>query len=219
MMEEELRRADLMPTPEIPAVNIEAFLEIHLAVMLDQHAHLPDDILGLTEFYPERPPRVAINHDLTGSAMDDDDDSAPGLVGRWRATLAHEASHVVIHRPLFEVDRDQGSLFPCGEEAVRESRRLMRCKKANVLYRGTGADWREVQANRGMAALLMPGSVFLTVVKLLEGGSSPLPSNSVAALQLARELADRFQVSRQAAEIRLATLGVVGAPGQGALDI
>ncbi len=214
MMEEELRKAEMMPTPESPAVNMEAFLESYLNVILDQHADLPADILGLTEFYPERPPRVAINRDLTGSAIDDDD-SAPGLLGRWRATLAHEASHVVIHRPLFEVDPDQGSLFPGGDEVVPEAKRLMRCKKANVLYRGSGTDWREVQANQGMAALLMPRGVFLPVVELLEPRNPPLPSGSSAARQLAQELALRFQVSRQAAEIRLATLGVVTPPGQG----
>jgi hypothetical protein len=219
MMEDELRRADLLPTPDAPSVDIEAFLERYLKVSLDQHADLAADILGLTEFFPGRPPRVAINRDLTGSAIDEDE-SAPGLLGRWRATLAHEASHVVIHRPLFELDTDQPSLFGSGEALVQESRRLMRCEKRSVLYRSTAADWREIQANQGMAALLMPRPVFLAVVKGLEGGKNRQVSpGSVETRQLVEELALRFEVSRQAAEIRLTTLGVLARAGQGTLAL
>ncbi len=102
MMEDELRKAGLLPSTSTPTVDLEALVERHLRVTLDQHAELPSDVLGLTEFNLGKSPHVAINRDLTGSAIDDDG-AAPGLVGRWRATLAHEATHVLIHRALFEL--------------------------------------------------------------------------------------------------------------------
>ena len=213
MMEDELRRASLLPAASAPSVDVEAFLERYLKVNLDQHAELPADVLGLTEFFPGKTPRVAINKDLTGSAIDEDE-SPLGLRGRWRATLAHEASHVVIHRPLFELPPDQGRLFGDHQDPAQEAQRLMRCQKRSVLYRGTTSDWREIQANQGMAALLMPRSVFLEVATSLQGGSGPSMPGSADARRLVGELASRFEVSRQATEIRLTTLGVVGPAGQ-----
>lgn len=216
MMEDELRMAGLLPAAATPAVDIEGFLERYLRVGLDQHADLAPDVLGLTEFFPGKPPHVAINKDLTGSAIDEDG-SPLGLRGRWRATLAHEASHVVIHRPLFELTPEQGSLFGHSHGPAQEGQRLMRCQKRSVLYRGTTSDWREIQANQGMAALLMPRSVFLEVTRPLLRDSRPPSLGSVEAKALIGEVASRFEVSRQAAEIRLATLGVLGPAGQGAL--
>lgn len=216
MMEDELRRADLLPAAGTPVVDIEGFLERYLKVGLDQHADLAADVLGLTEFFPGKTPRVAINKDLTGSAIDEDG-SPLGLRGRWRATLAHEASHVVIHRPLFELPPEQPSLFGHHGGPAQEPQRLMRCQKRSVLYRGTTSDWREIQANQGMAALLMPRSVFLEVTRALLRGSRPPALGTLETRQLIGDVASRFEVSRQAAEIRLATLGVVGAAGQQAL--
>jgi hypothetical protein len=216
MMEDELRRADLLPAAGAPAVDLEGFLESYLKVSLDQHADLAADVLGLTEFFPGRTPRVAINRDLTGSAIDEDG-SPLGLRGRWRATLAHEASHVVIHRPLFELPTEQGRLFGDPHEPAQEAQRLMRCQKRSVVYRGTTSDWREIQANQGMAALLMPRSVFLEVATSLQGKRRPSSPGSAEARQLIGEVALRFEVSRQAAEIRLATFGVLGPAGQRAL--
>src|SRR5208337_3529164 len=70
--------------------------------------------------------------DLTGAI--DDDHTPPGIRGRWRATMAHEASHVVMHRVLFEVNQDQETLFHMQDQP--EPQRLMRCLKKNVLFRG-----------------------------------------------------------------------------------
>src|SRR5882724_1762899 len=151
LMEDELRGAALLPTTQNPVVDLELFIERHLGACLDPYADLEHAVLGQTEFFPGQPPRVQINRDLTRAAMDEDE-SPPGLRGRWRATLAHEAGHVVMHRMLFEVE-DTGDLF--GDRiATHTPQRLMRCLRANVLFRGGVTDWREVQANRGMAALL-----------------------------------------------------------------
>jgi len=198
IMEDELRRADLLPARRGGVVDIEGFIERHLATSLDQYADLPPEVLGLTEFRPGKPPVVRINKDLTGSAMDADW-CPPGVEGRWRATLAHEAAHVVLHGILFDVDLNQGRLFD-GDASAGGSPQLHRCLKRDVAYRTQPSDWREVQANRGMAALLMPRSAFTTAARGSGAGSG---GDVDAAI---RSLAELFGVSRQATTIRLRTL-------------
>jgi hypothetical protein len=102
-MEDELHRAGLWPGQDSPAVDVEGFIEGHLKASPDRYAALEGDVLGLTEFRRGATPLVRINQDLTGSAMDGEW-CPPGIQGRWRATLAHEASHVVLHRMLFELN-------------------------------------------------------------------------------------------------------------------
>jgi hypothetical protein len=215
IMEDELRKGDLLPSIDHPVVEIEGFIEAHLQAELDQYADLNPDVLGVTEFRPGKPPRVLINKDLTGSAMDADW-VPPGIEGRWRATLGHESVHVVLHRALFELNSDQGSLF--GTEAPPSgTQRMMRCLKREVAFGARGSDWREVQANRGMAALLMPRVLFLPGAKaeIRERGvtGGRLAAGSQTVLDVAQRLAERFAVSRQAAAIRLTTLGFVEEPG------
>src|SRR5574342_521216 len=108
--DDELARANLRTTPAAPITDLEKFIEIHLKAGLDQYADLPDDVLGLTQFRPGKPPAVSINAELTSAAVDNSA-AAPGLYGRWRATLAHEATHVLLHRYLYEPDLNQMRLF------------------------------------------------------------------------------------------------------------
>jgi hypothetical protein len=122
MMEDALRKADLYPSEETPAVNIEGFIQ-SLEVRMDQYAELDPTVLGLTEFYTDGPPKILINRDLTGAI--DDDETPPGIRGRWRATMAHEASHVVMHRLLFAVNQNQQGLFQ--DDGLTDSKQLMRC--------------------------------------------------------------------------------------------
>jgi hypothetical protein len=211
MMETELGKAGLMATADEPAVDMERFLEGHLGVDLDQYAPLDSEVLGVTEFRQGAPPKVSINKELTGSALDDGD-SQGGILGRWRATLAHEAAHVLLHRILFEVNLDQGNLFG-GSESVGGAQKLMRCLKREVSYGASGKDWREVQANRGMAAILMPVGLFREVTaRILR--QPTLEDGSPGEREAASRLAEAFKVSRQAASIRLRTLGFLTPPKQ-----
>ncbi len=131
--------------------------------------------------------------------------------------MAHEASHVVLHSVLFQVDDSQHTLFQT--EPQPESHQLMRCLKKDVLFRQGGAgDWREVQANMGMAALLMPQGVFRqlaeSAVRDLSLPIESLTTVSAATSSLSERMATQFDVSRQAAGIRLQTLGFVRPPQQ-----
>ena len=217
MMEAELAKAGFYPTLERPVVDVERFVARHLKVDLDQHANLEPHVLGLTEFFPGSTPKISINRDLTNAI--DDDDSGPGLRGRWRATVAHEASHVLMHRILFDRARGQNSLF--GVEEPAGGGQLMRCLKKNVLFRGGGSDPREVQANMGMAALLMPERFFRTLIsdliRDLNLDAEKLVTGSSLAERLAMLVRDRCEVSKQAALIRLETTRVLSPWGQSSL--
>lgn len=211
IFDDELARAGLRPTPTASVTALERFIEVHLKADLDQYADLEPDVLGLTQFSPGRPPLVSINAELTGAV--DSGESAPGLVGRWRATLAHEAAHIVLHRYLFEPDLNQTQLFVIPSAGPVTKGGLMRCLKRDVGAAVASKDWRELQANRGMAALLMPRTTFKRVAfqRMSANSLSDVTVGSPAADDLVAELAAHFSVSKQAAGIRLETVKIARA--------
>ena len=216
--DEELKKAGLIPTDAAPVTDLERVIEQYLGADLDQYADLEPHVLGFTAFPEHKVPAVSINKDLTGSALDEEE-TVPGLKGRWRATLAHEASHIILHRFLFDVHLDQGQLFTMSSEEPQ--RKVMRCLKRDVGYGRSVSDWREVQANQGMAALLMPRRLFKKAARAIRSASgigTPTVSSSAAVL-LAQRLAETFAVSRQAAAIRLETLQLVRPEGASALGL
>ena len=210
MMEDQLRNAGLLPSVADPAVDLEELLEGHLQVKLDLHARLDVDVLGMTLFRSGNRPLVSINKDLTSRA--DTEEVPGGVLGRWRATLAHEAAHVVLHRVLFDVPPEQGSFFDVkGSEGM-----IMRCLMRDVSFTRGNYDWKEVQANRGMAALLMPSRVFQDSVRDVANAS--MINDLVAGIPVADsygfsgfllDLSRRWKVSQEAARIRLETLGLL----------
>ena len=211
MMEDELRKASLFPCLADPVVDLESLLEIHLGVKLDVHAVLEDDVLGLTQFLGGKKPLVSINKDLTSRA--ETEEAPSGILGRWRATMAHEAGHVVLHRALVEVPFEQGSFF--SEITKEPGSSLFRCLKRDVSFRRGNYDWKEVQANRGMAALLMPAKVFgelvLDIVKADKSDDLCLKmpeAGSTEFSDLLLDLSKRCEVSQEAARIRLESLGL-----------
>jgi len=216
--EDELRRAGLMPPPDDPVTDLERLIEGHLNAQLDQYAQLPEGVLGVTQFDARRHPVVSISSALTEAA--EEDPPRPGQVGRWRATLAHEAGHIFLHRYLF--DPDMAPLPSRRQDpTAADGTAVMRCLHRDVNDVSTHdwgrisrrRDWREVQANRSMAALLMPARTFKDVAfdQMSKLGLSSLPSGPASADTLAAAVADVFQVSKQAALIRLGTLQVVQA--------
>lgn len=214
IMVSELVSAKLMPKADTDdlAVDVERFVQSHLKLRLDQYAELESHVLGITEFCKGESPKVSINRDLTGSALDEED-ATPGLIGRWRATVAHEAAHVLLHGHLYEVDPMQRGLFR--SDAAPTPNQLLRCLKRDVGYRQQPSDWREVQANMGMGALLMPKPVFVKAarhaIEAIGIVDNAIQAGSVEHTQLVDQLAQRFSVSRQAARIRLSAFGIVHA--------
>jgi hypothetical protein len=211
IMEVELNKALLLPSAASPSVDVERFIERHLGARLDQHADLEPAVLGLTEFFDGDRPKISINKSLTGSALDDGETSA-GMLGRWRATLAHEAAHVLLHQWLFQVAIGNHDLFAQRDQADRGGRQL--CLKRNASFRAV-ADWREVQANEGMAALLMPRIFFLGIARAEIERNFPsglIPDGQ--EWRIAGPLAALLSVSKQAVTIRLSSLKLVAPKGQ-----
>ena len=221
IMVSELVSAKLMPSSddEDLAIDVEPFAQAHLMVRLDQYAKLDTHVLGITEFRRGERPKISVNRDLTGSALDDED-ATPGMIGRWRATVAHEAAHVLLHGHLFEVDSMQRGLF--GGESLPARNQLFRCLKRDVGYRREHSDWREVQANMGMAALLMPKPLFVdaTLQALASVGinDNSIEAGSAEHRHLVDQLAARFSVSKQAVSIRLTIFGAVHSQDAPALE-
>lgn len=189
-----LRDAGLWSSDGGRVVDVEHLLEVHLGAAVDYGAPLEAAVLGYTSF--ARPIRVAINRALTAAAQ------RPGAgratVGRWRATLAHEAAHILLHARLFEVGQDAG-----GE--------TQRCLRTEVGAR-QASDWREVQANIGMGSLLLPRPGVIDAVRAMliaERVIPPVPAVSPMGYRLIGELTRRFAVSRQVARIRLIGMGLM----------
>lgn len=200
-METELARAQLLPTEANLVVDVEKFIESHLGARLEQYEDLGAGVLGQTEFHGSDPPTVRIDRRLTERAFDDPE-TPPGAAGRWRATVAHEASHIIFHRALF--GGATLSLFDGPGDAP-----LLRCATDAVMFRRGGTDWREIQANMGMAALLMPQTIFSRMVREAFRTKFASTPTLAQAEMLVPELAERFGVSKQAFRIRLETLRLV----------
>jgi hypothetical protein len=213
-MEVELRKAGLYPTADNPQVDIETFVS-GLDVDLDQYCPLPETVLGKTEFEAGKRTKILINRSLTTIAVDDGD-AVRWLRSKWRMTMAHEATHVLLHKSLFPSDARQQTLFAVEDDLGSGSNKHYQCLERN-LDRG-GPDWREVQANKGMAALLMPKAFFLSLCRSererLFDGERPILKDSPEALQLARSLSELFNVSIQSVQIRLEELNLFATPGQ-----
>jgi hypothetical protein len=199
LAEAELHRAGLMPKVAQP-VDIEAFIERYLGADLDYGADLEPGVLGLTELRAGAKPSVRISRDLTDAALEVDQYS--GTLGRWRATLAHEAAHVLLHGFLFELNLGQEVMF---DDLPAEDPRMLRCLKRDVVFARRGRDPREVQANKGMAALLMPKTLF--------GATARTMAQVMDEERLTGDIARMFEVSRQAGRIRLETLGFLEPDG------
>ena len=191
-----LHAARLWPVPGVLRVDIETLLEVHLGVTVDYGVELDRSTLGYTVF--ENPPHVVVNRELTDLAHAP---SAPlGLRGRWRATLAHEAAHILLHR----------GRYAAGQSSAAQTSTRGFQTDADGEDAGS-SNWREVQANLGMAALLMPRQPFLAEARrVLEADDPvfpPLSAEADAAIGLIHELAEAFETSHQATRFRLLTFG------------
>ena len=212
IMTDELLRCGMFPSASAPVVDLEAFLELHLRVKLDLYSDMGSNLLGVSGFVTGRQPIVKISRGLTAQAHEGV--ARGGILGRWRATLAHEAAHVILHRRLVDVPQAQESLFALGAEFEAETA-MTQCFERDIWFaRGTG-DWKEVQANQGMASLLMPSSFFNSITREIVGAQTTddllayIPAADTGAFSdLIRELSVLCQVSREAARIRLNTLGL-----------
>jgi len=165
----------------------------------DLTAKYGEGVEGVTEFRPGKKPIVRI-HEILAS-----DDSREN---RLRTTLTHELGHVLFHTWLFD-RRSAPSLLPPKPRADD----VQVCKRDNLIN-APQLDWMEWQAGHACGALLMPVSRVRKVAQEVVARVPPpalesiLP-NSEYGRALILTLCERFQVSRDAAQVRAHRLNLI----------
>src|SRR4051794_24260598 len=168
---------------------------------LDQYADLDADVDGVTEFEPGRKPKVRIAHYLAEDER---------WENRLRTTLTHEFGHVRFHGPLYEASLRGPDLFEPGDLRPQ----VTSCKRDRMID-APKVDWMEWQAGHVSGAVLMPASaVRRTLARFHEhlGSSGPVRLESVAGQGMIQAVVTGFQVSQDAARVRLTRLGYLGTP-------
>lgn len=167
---------------------------------LDTYADLSGygpDVEGVTEFRPGSKPAVKISADLTEDSRREN---------RLRTTLTHEYGHVRFHSYLFEENPPQPDLL-----RQQPNRDKIICKRDSMID-AAQSDWMEWQAGYICGALLMPKSA---VVGIYQEFSKQRGLYNAVSLQtpdgaaLLGSVVEAFQVSSEAARIRLLKLRIV----------
>lgn len=158
------------------------------------------DVEGVTEFHADAKPKVKIAAELSEDIRREN---------RLRTTLTHELGHVLFHAWLFDPSGKTGQLF--SEESVVPTTQV--CKRETILN-ALEVDWMEWQAGHISGALLMPGSVVKEEAKtqLLAIGAPafrPVVATDPFGSALVRSISGKFQVSTEAARIRLLRLSIL----------
>jgi len=167
---------------------------------LDVYADLSiygNDVEGVTEFNSGKKPSVKIASHLTEDERREN---------RLRTTLTHEYGHVRFHGYLFEVEAPQVSLLK-----QQADRNKIICKRDSMLN-AANTDWMEWQAGYACGALLMPKTAVVAtcrayVEKHKVYGTISLQTAHGASL--VASVTEAFQVSGDAARVRLLKLGLV----------
>ena len=160
---------------------------------LDMYANLPEGQDGFTEFFVDRKPRVQISRRL----------SDPRYENRLRTTLGHEYGHVWFHAPLWRHSETHSDRRPAA--------RSWRCERDTIVTASEN-DWMEWQAAYISGALLMPRTNVIVLTNQVAesyGGAAPVVLDAPAGRDLIQQVRKRFQVSEQAAQVRLSRLGLV----------
>ncbi len=169
---------------------------------LDAYADLSeygDMVEGVTEFAPGRRPRVRISQELASSEHREN---------RFRTTLTHEYGHVKLHGYLFELGGKTLDLFS------RDSKPKVIVCKRDTIVTAAPTDWMEWQAGYACGAVLMPASYVRSMAEVyferagIYGAVAAGSNHGQAMIDL---LVGEFQVSRDAARVRLSVLGILGA--------
>lgn len=143
-------------------------------------SHLGENVEGVTDFYLKAKPRVRIAAHLWNRE------------NRLRTTLAHEFGHVKFHNYLYQVEPSL-KLFESATGGAP-----LQCKREDV--HGHQVDWMEWQAGYVSGAILMPESAVRATAREVESADS---------LTLLNAIVERFQVSGDAARVRLTKLGLL----------
>lgn len=165
---------------------------------LDQYADLTRygaGVEGMTEFLRGgKKPIVRIS------------ESVHRYENRLRTTLTHEYGHVVLHSYLFAMAERQMKLSP------NQKPNAIYCYRDKMLPAGK-TDWMEWQAGYASGAMLMPRPHVTKLVAGIHeqfGIYGAVSAESENGKKLTAAVVESFQVSRDAALVRLKVLNFIG---------
>lgn len=210
-----------MPTP------IEEFLENYLHLNMDYADITPDaSILGLTAFdnglltvYDLENDREKNIYVKEGTVIIDNTLLSEVQKGRCRFTCGHEGGHWILHRDMFKKYKKQKDIFNKDkkEKSINCLKRNFQNYSSKRMFT-TDNDWMEWHANLMASCLLMPKSTFKSAAQRLfkEAGinddcitlGEDFCINDFA-IEIPREMSKIFDVSIQAASIRLNQLRII----------
>lgn len=162
-----------------------------------------EDVEGVTEFRLGKKPSVKIAEALSNNERREN---------RLRTTLTHEYGHVRFHAYLWEIE-------PPGVDLLRKSPNANKqiCKRDGILD-ASQTDWMEWQAGYACGALLMPASHVRRLVgeyQEANGLFGTIGTNGAHGQALIKQVQTAFQVSADAARIRLLKLSILGTTDAG----
>ena len=181
-------------------ILIEKYVD-DLDLYYNMHEKYPDEVVeGVTIFRPCSKPSVLISEQLQNNE------------NRLRTTLSHELGHVILHNPLWQTKFRNEQLNLSQDYCVEQV-----CKRENITSNISNTneanyknyDWMEWQANYFGCALLMPKSEVINTIHNFiknKGILTGIYESSSLASELISIVAKKFQVSFQAAMIRLKVL-------------
>jgi hypothetical protein len=179
--------------------DLYVLIEQHEA-SLDSYADLSafgDDVEGVTEFFPDKGPRVSISEKLANDSRREN---------RLRTTLTHEFGHVHFHRHLWAEKFITRRLF---ERNSMENKAI--CKRDTILN-ASQYDWMEWQAGYVSGAILMPANQVRRLVTDYcqpRGLHGAVYFGSNHGRALIEAVMEQFAVSEDAARIRLLKLNLL----------
>ena len=162
------------------------------------------DVEGVTEFLPNRKPKVRIVAELAYDEV---------RQNRYRTTLTHEYGHVHFHAYLFATEPRGGDLFNSAPAKGGEQV----CKRDGIIN-ARKTDWMEWQAGYVCGALLMPITQLRRVVSGYQethGLFGPIVAGSERGAGLINIVRAEFRVSADAARVRLMQLSHIQAQDRG----
>lgn len=162
------------------------------------------NVEGVTIFVPGGKAKVKIS-----STLSED----PARENRLRTTLTHEFGHAHFHNYLFDQPSPSLDLFAPSRSNVQGARtneQKQVCKRETMLE-AAQSDWMEWQAGHVCGAILMPASRVRRLVhaEFTHLGAETITSSSAVGMGLIEAVKDAFQVSQDAARVRLLRLGIL----------
>lgn len=168
---------------------------------LEQYADLScygPGVEGATVFEGEGKPKVFVIAELS------EDDRREN---RLRTTLTHEYGHVRLHTYLYALERPRLPLMDVQTRPLG-----IYCKRDTMIQAGR-TDWMEWQAGYACGAALMPATYIRRTVGAIHeqlGIFGSTGSDSAHGRAVIDAVVEGYQVSRDAARVRLSVLGLMG---------